>query len=612
MRDLSSQPDSPPDASESEPSGRAAVSGRIGTGPIVFGLLAVALWASSWLLPDKAPIAVGRELWIGYSLIVLGDSLRALGILSAGIAVACVSWRWIRPLEGILWRSRLRRFLLVAAGLATLPALYTARFVNHGLPSISDEVAMLFQARNFARGTLAAKAPPPELARFFRYEFIIEDHPRRYGKYTLGPSAVLVPGVWAGIPWVVNPLLGGAAVLLFYVLGRELFNDKIGRIAALLGLLSPFRSAIFTMMMSHPGCLVLATLMAVALIRAARDPERYRYWAVAGLSLGLMMNFRVLTALALGGMLCLCAAVMLPWRRLRPEAVLAFVLPFAAGLGLFFAYNRAMTGDLFLTPFERYSRTDRIGFGDDVSSERWESWDRGHDLNNALKNVYLNLDAMAETLTGWGRGTLVLMAAAFLVRGACGRHLLCLMAIGSLVVAYFFYYASGSIPDQARYWSEAMAFMLLLVAGGLTALRIVLREGFHRFGWDLGDVRARAAVWAAALGLTAWSIGIAFPQMAVTFGQSVLGFGGQMPSWAEVIRRENPRNALLFLPHRDALNDFTFGATMNAPDLDGDIVYARDRRDRENRRLIDHYPGRTVYRLVTDPVEPTRLVRLSP
>ncbi len=582
------------------------------TGTAALVLLATALFAMAWQLPSKTPIAAGWELWFGFGLIVLRDTLIAGGILALAVAVSCVRYRPVVVLDRWFLTCDRRRLLAVAVVVSIAGGIWVSYFRLDGVPHIPDEVAMLFQAKNFARGQLYAAAPPMELRKFFAYEYILMDGPRWYGKYFMGPSLLLVPGVWLRAPWIVNPLLGGVAVILFYALGRELFGEKVGRIAAVLAAISPFRIATYGVMMSHGGCLILAMLFALYLIRAARDPRRLRYWCVAGAALGAMVNFRPLTALVLAIPLGCWAAAILDWRRLRVWAVLAFAAPLVVWMGLYFAYNRALTGDPMLTPFERWSKADRLGWGADLGMEYWPSYDRGHDLANAFKNLYLNLDGVGFYLIGWGRVTLLLMAAAFLVRGARRRHLACLATVLGPVVAYFFYHFSGVLATQPRYWSEAMAFMLFLAVGGMTAIRIMLAGGYRRFGWRMADARARSAVWLTAFGLMGWGAFTVFPRLADEFGPGYLG-AGAAPALKRALRAQPLSHALVFTPTTTAvLENFTLGAAMNSPNLDGEVVYARDLGDEVNRALQAWLPDRKAYRFVNDYGSVPRFESIAP
>ncbi len=591
---------------ETGPAGETAPSPAGLTGPLLCAFVTAGAWFGAWMLPAKAPIGAGLDLWRGFALALLRDVLIAGGCIAVGVGVSCLRYRWVVRLERGVWSCDRRVFLLATAVVGVALCVWIAYFRLQAVPHVPDEAAMLFQARNFARGQFYAPAPPKELAKFFAYEYILMDGPRWYGKYFAGPSLVLLPGVWLGVPWLMNPLLGGVAVVLFYALGKELFGEKAGRAAAMLAAVSPYRIGVYSVMMAHGGCLLLAMLFALYAIRAARSPQRYRYWVIAGVSLGAMIHFRPLTALVLAIPIGLAAVLMCCWREWRVESMPAFLLPVVVCLGAYFAYNWVLTGDPMLSAFEKWSPTDRLGFGKDLGMKYWPTYDRGHDLANVNKNLYLNLDAVALNLLGWGRATLLLMAAAFLVRGTRGRQLLCLAPWLALIVAYSLYHFSGALITQARYWSEAMGFMMLMAVGGLAAVRIRATDGFRRFGWRACDARARSAVWIAALGLTIWNGIHAMPRLADEFGPSMLGWT-QAPALKDTLRRQPLTHALVFLPTTaSALDNFTLGITMNNPNLDGNIIYARDLGDEQNQVLRAHYPDREAYRFIYEFEGPSR------
>lgn len=583
-------------------------------GALLCLVLAAAMWAVSYWFPKNMPIAVGWELWWGFLLMLIRDTLRAGGVLAVGAALACVSYRRLGPLERRLWTCSPRRFLLATSLIGFVLCLWLAKFSMQGVPHIADEVSMLFQTKNFALGQLYAKPPAEDVAKFFEYEFIVTDGPRWYGKYFFGPSLALLPGLWIGMPWLINPILGALSIIAFYVLGRDWLGEKAGRVAALLAALSPFRLSTYSVMMSHGGCLLLAMIFAIYLIRFARDPRRYRYGLIAGVCLGAMINYRPLTAAAMALPLCLAAAAVCHWRQVRPATVLAFFGPLLVSVAAFFAYNKALTGDAKVTPFTRCEPKDKLGFGEDLGAVYWHRNDRGHDLQNMFKNLYLNIDGLGINLLGWGRGTLLLMAAALLVRSGRRWQLLGLATILGPAIAYCFYYASGSITNLPRYWSEAMGFMILLTAGGLTKLRMFIGDGFRRFGWRMCDARARTAIWVTALVLTVWNLAVAFPALAEMYGETFIG-SLHGPALIKTLKEQPLENAVVFLPtNNTALNDpmYTLGFSMNSPNLDDDILYVRDYGNEKNKILLKHYPNRKAYRFVAPLDEPARFEAVEP
>ena len=61
-----------------------------------------------------------------------------------------------------------------------------------------------------------------------------------YSVYPPGHSLLIVLGGFIYAPWPMNSLLGRLTVVLIYFLGTEIYNERTGRLAALLGALSPF------------------------------------------------------------------------------------------------------------------------------------------------------------------------------------------------------------------------------------------------------------------------------------------------------------------------------------------------------------------------------------
>jgi 4-amino-4-deoxy-L-arabinose transferase-like glycosyltransferase len=300
-------------------------------------------------------------------------------------------------------------------------------------------------------------------------EFIIADPPKWYGKYFIGQSLFLIPGVWLGMPWLMHPLLIGVCAWLTYVLGCELLNDKIARIATVLMVLSPMRLYVGGTMMGHASSMFVLLVFALAVVKLVKNPARWRWGLIAGFSLGLACNARPLTALGLAGGIGIAAMVALPWRRLDWRTVVAFCLPLALWTGVFFAYNKALTGDAFLTPFNKWSPNDRLGFGEDVGLEYTLAGDKGHSLRRGLLvDAYFNLDALGPALIGWDRITYLLLLLP--IAWSRWRKVGLALSVAWILLAlvHVFHVSSGVCMGQPRYWSEAMPEMLFLVAISLT------------------------------------------------------------------------------------------------------------------------------------------------
>jgi hypothetical protein len=117
-------------------------------------------------------------------------------------------------------RAFIAAITLVLAGAALL--VYRAH------PLSMDEYAPLFQARVFARGRLAAQVPPQLVARLVPFgQWFIEAAPSgaMLSSYWPGFALLLTPFVWLGCPWLLNPLIGGATLLLVWRFARRLWPE---------------------------------------------------------------------------------------------------------------------------------------------------------------------------------------------------------------------------------------------------------------------------------------------------------------------------------------------------------------------------------------------------
>jgi len=569
-------------------------------------LMSVLLWVISGLLPPGAHQPILRadtfDNWFIFGQRILHDSMRAVSILLLGIFLAVLVpgvGLWI---ERLIFNSKRWKFLAMVSGLVVLTsALFSYIALDH-FPHIPDEIAMIFQAKVLLSGRLFAEVP--ELSRFFEQEFIVMDGTRWYGKYFIGPSLAYIPGVWAGAVWMVNPILAGFTMWLMYALGHSLFNEKIGRLAALLMALSPFRISLFAIMMAHPVCLLALGIFTLGVIKVVQHPERVGWALTAGAAMGFAVNCRPLTALAMGLVIGSVALWVFPWRRFRWQTFAAFVFPLVIFAGVFLGYNKALTNDALLTPFNKWSPKDRLGFGDDVGLEYWPKIDRVHSLRKGLwKHGYQNLDALGSYLTGWGHVTLLLMVLSLFCTPWPKRTWALAAVCLGLAFAYLFYVSASVLAGQARYLSESMPMMILLVTVTLVFIRRRLPWICRWMGLFPAVRTGRSACWLAGLLLVLWSIPRAYSPL---FDECRGGFFGQDASLRKIVKDNNIENALIFVETGHFMEDAgdnrmdEYGAafTLNDPDLQGSVVYARDLGDELNAQLMALYPGRNYYHYI--------------
>ena len=129
---------------------------------------------------------------------------------------------------------------------------------------------------------------------------------------------MLIPTLWAGMPWLTNALSYGASLALIYLSGLRMFGLRTATWAGLLGLVSPWALFMSGSYMSHPTTMLWAALFLYALVGMKLAPElgrvpflrpAYAWGLLAGFAIGMAFITREWTALGIG----LGAAVWAVW-----------------------------------------------------------------------------------------------------------------------------------------------------------------------------------------------------------------------------------------------------------------------------------------------------------
>jgi hypothetical protein len=146
--------------------------------------------------------------------------------LSAAAILVATAGAYLLPRidDGLV--SSLSRRPAVFILLFTVACALAANFVYRNHPLSMDEYSALFQARAFAHGKLAGHVPAELVRRlvpgpgWFLQASTTGDI---VSNYWPGFALLLTPFVWLGCPWLLNPLIGGASLLLLWYLARTLF-----------------------------------------------------------------------------------------------------------------------------------------------------------------------------------------------------------------------------------------------------------------------------------------------------------------------------------------------------------------------------------------------------
>ncbi|GAC1647503.1 MAG: hypothetical protein NVS4B3_01630 [Gemmatimonadaceae bacterium] len=294
----------------------------------------------------------------------------ALICFGVGIILAIVSRRlpalWRPGLAGEVARTvgdRPRPAGLVL-GAATL-ALYVAISfrVFDARPLLIDEIVQLFQARIYAAGHLTAPlAPHPE---FFGNLHMVERGGRVFAQFPPGHSVLLALGDLAHASWLVTPLCGVLAAVLFARLARAVEpRPTVALSATLLFAFAPFMAFMAGSYMNHVPALAFIVAGLVALERVSRSHRAAPGAALLmGLAFGAAASIRPVDAFAFA----FPAALWLLARALRTPAMWRDVA--AAGVGVLTPMlpvmwvNAETTGAPLLFGYEMlWGKSHNLGF----------------------------------------------------------------------------------------------------------------------------------------------------------------------------------------------------------------------------------------------------------
>ncbi|MBN2608982.1 MAG: hypothetical protein JXA64_07700 [Candidatus Fermentibacteraceae bacterium] len=174
-----------------------------------------------------------------------GDKIIQLLVLVP--AVVCISWALSGRIMRNLAAAALRRldgwrtvpFLVTLSLVLFLFTLWMAYFPLEGTAKGGDESATLFQARIFARGELAAPAPPvPDPEVYFSSRHLVIHDGRWFGQYTPTHSLLLAPFVRVGLSPLLGPVEGVLSLIGIFLLVRIWKGERSARLVSLLLLLS--------------------------------------------------------------------------------------------------------------------------------------------------------------------------------------------------------------------------------------------------------------------------------------------------------------------------------------------------------------------------------------
>jgi hypothetical protein len=471
----------------------------------------------------------------------------------------------------------------------TLVCAALAWAVFERVPHIPDSVGYLFQANHFAQGRLYAPAPPDAAA--FEFEKLHNDGSRWWNYGFPGWPAVLSLGVLLGVPWLVNPLLGGLTVLLAHALVGRLYGRGMAHAVILLLAVSPWFLFMSSGFEAHAVSLVW-TLLALLALEQARAQRRALWGLAAGAGLGTLVLTRPLEAATVGPLVGLWALSVgrlpLVARTVGSMAVCSLV-----SVGLLFAYSGSLTGSPTYLPHTKwaderwYPGADRIGFGQDVGNLGWTHLDPfpGHGPLDVIVNANLNLYMVNVDLLGWSLGSLVLPLVALLWGRLRRPDVLFAGIVLATIAGHSVYWFSGGPDIGARYWYQVLLPLMVLAVRGIQTLL----ERWPAHGMAGLDPRMVGAFVVAA-SLVAVANYVPWRSLGKYYHYRAMG--------ADVARLAEAcqfGRSLVFVQEGEHYS-YAAAFVYNSPMLDSSgPVYARDPGPTGRDAVASHFPGRPVW-----------------
>jgi hypothetical protein len=467
---------------------------------------------------------------------------------------------------------------------AFVMALLFHMVVLRGARLTDDEAAYVFMAELLSRGQLTAASHP--LKEFFDNAFMINDG-RMYSKYFLGWPLMLVPGVWLGIPSLMNALYFALTVPALYRVLQAHASSGWARGGVIVFCTAPMLLIGAATMMSHTACICVLTWAFWLALRAQREELPLRVHVAFAALLALAALIRPTSAIGLGAPLAiawLLAVLRMPSGP-RVRALCAFMAIALCALGLVLAINYAQTGDALKLAYAR------------VAEYEAESQHAFSALPPDFKHVQLE-----DPLRAIGIGAIGLLRLSFALFGWPIGLLLALFAIGDPRARLAWWMCAGfmfvHLPmtdagidtfGPVHFFEIALPILVLTVAGLDRAHGVFVGAGHA----------ALAPALVSALIATAW-LGYLPVETA-----ALEGIASDILAPHEAVESAGLDNAIVFAPRPFAApcygkptRNYVYFRPNNDPRYERSVLWVNHLGLAEDKRLVASMPGRTGYLLL--------------
>jgi hypothetical protein len=434
---------------------------------LVVGFLPIANWIpggheAEWYLASLSEWASGTAIGVGMAVVMV-------------VVLRRFDYWPSAPFSRLAARATSRPGMTAVALAASAMAIYSlvAVHILSARPLLIDEIVQVMQARIFAGGQLTLPAAGhPE---FFSALHVVDLGDRVFSQFPPGGPLMLLPGVLLDATWLVGPLAGAAAVVMYWQLARRTETSPSRALGAtVLFTAAPFMAFMAGSHMNHVPTLAWLCVALWALHRLTGGAERQEPLALAcGLSLGMMTAIRPVD----GAAFAIPAGLWMLVRTLRGQMrwgpLLVAGLGVAIPAGCVLAYNEATTGAATLFGYELlWGPSHGLGF-------HRAPWGVSHSPARGLELVSLMFLRLQTYLFETPVPSLVPAIVALALSrsvNAFDRYLIASSAL--LVGGYFSYWHDGF------FLGPRFAYLLLPVLVTWTVrLPSIVRERFAPAAW---------------------------------------------------------------------------------------------------------------------------------
>lgn len=495
------------------------------------------------------------------------------------------------------------RIAILLSLLAVMASFLVHDRIFERMAHLEDEMAYVWQAQALAGGYIKLPAPPGDNS--FLVPFVVDYHGERFGKYPLGWPLVLTLGELSGLRYLVNPMLAGLGVWLTYLLGKRLFSEMVGMLAASLTLTSPFFLLNSGSLLSHPLGLVLSAGFALAWLQAfgnhgddaKSNNGRWKPAAAAGLCLGVLIATRPFSAAAVAFPFAIHGLYLFVregWETRRLLVLVGLILLVFGALHLLWQFY--LTGDALLNPYTLWWEYDRIGFGPGVGRRS-----EGHTLRQAWINTRHSLRVGNHDLFGWlGYSWIFLPFGLAAVIKKRNWMALVVAGVYPCLILFHFAYWIGSSLFGPRYFYEGLYSYILISAAGIALLAGWPLQKGDKFPALRGWTRARPlAVTGLVIALVAVNL-LAYLPPRLDMMRGLYGVERRHLQPFLTPEAQELAPALVIVHPQKAWIEYGTLIELVSPYLDTPFLIVITRGEQVDTRVARHFPDRAVYHYYQD------------